>query len=73
MGSVLPGCALLASDVRLLRDEVESPRRRLASEVAMSDDAELRFACEGMVGVEGGHCLSASRDLVNPWCRNAIE
>jgi hypothetical protein len=54
MGSVLPGCALLASDVRLLRDEVESPRRRLASEVAMSDDAELRFACEGMVGVEGG-------------------
>jgi hypothetical protein len=54
MGSVLPGCALLSSVVLPLRDEIESTRRKLASDVAMSDDAEFRFACEAMVGVKGG-------------------
>jgi hypothetical protein len=52
--SVLPGRTGLSSDERPFGDDAESPRRILASEVKKSDDAELVFACEAPVGVEGG-------------------
>lgn len=39
-----------------IRDDVESPRRRLESVFEKSDAVEPDFTCEALVGVRGGVC-----------------
>lgn len=52
---MLPGCGDSSSDSRgRLRDDIESPRRRLDNELRKSDDVELDLECEALPGVMGG-------------------
>lgn len=52
---MLPGFRSVSIDARVLvRDDVESPRRRLESVLKKSDDMEVDLECEEQVGVIGG-------------------
>lgn len=64
MSSALPGFPDASSEDRgPVREDVESPRRRLDNVLRKSDDDELLLVCEIVVGVMGGVMVPLSRLL----------
>jgi len=60
MGSVLPARCDSSSDSRdRLIDDIESPRRKVDSELSKSEDADPDFECD-MLGVRGGVIMPLS-------------